>query len=507
MWLRMRITDLKVVSHYTGLFVIGIGVTMLVPLLTAVFWGEWSAALDYVFGIGVAFAVGGAMRLSLAHDARVTRAQALALVAFAWMAASAVGAVPLAVSGEFGSFLDAMFETVSGFTTSGLTLAKDLDHMAYSHNMWRHLTHFIGGQGIIVAALSISVGMRGGAFSLYQAEGRDERILPNVLHTARFIWIVAVTYVLLGTVFLGGIGLWLGMSVDRSLLHAFWMSAAAYDTGGFAPQTLNIMYYHSPVYEFGLLLLMIGGMINFNLHAQVWRGDYREMFRNIETRTLTINITILSVLAAVGMVAAGFYTQAPELWRKGLFHIISAHSGTGHQAFYARQWAQEFSGAGFAAILLAMAAGGAVSSTAGGIKALRLGIIAKAMLHQIKEALAPPSARVTTFYHHLDRRTLDPTIVGAAAMVFIMYTIVYISGALVGAAYGFDAAASLFESISAAANVGLSAGITSPAMPAGLKIVYMVQMWAGRLEFVGVLVLIAWAFVAVRESVERVISR
>jgi trk system potassium uptake protein TrkH len=215
MWLRMRITDLKVVSHYTGLFIIGIGLTMLVPLITAVMWAEWSAVLDYVLGIGVAFAVGGAMRLSLAHEVRVTRAQALALVAFAWVAASAVGAVPLAVSGEFGSYLDAMFETVSGFTTSGLTLAADLDHMPNSHNMWRHLTHFIGGQGIIVAALSISVGMRGGAFSLYQAEGRDERIMPNVLHTARFIWIVAVTYILLGTVFLGGIGLWLGMSVDR----------------------------------------------------------------------------------------------------------------------------------------------------------------------------------------------------------------------------------------------------------------------------------------------------
>ncbi|MHB9003198.1 MAG: TrkH family potassium uptake protein [Coriobacteriia bacterium] len=507
MWLRMRITDLRVVSHYAGLFIIGIGLTMFVPLATALLWAEWSAALDYVLGIGVAFAVGGAMRLSLANEVRVTRAQALALVAFAWVAASAVGAVPLAASGEFGSFLDAMFETVSGFTTSGLTLARDLDHMAYSHNMWRHLTHFIGGQGIIVAALSISVGMRGGAFSLYQAEGRDERILPNVLHTARFIWVVAVTYIVLGTVILGGIGLWLGMSIDRSILHAFWMSTAAYDTGGFAPQTLNIMYYHSPAYEFGLLLLMIGGMINFNLHAQVWRGDGRELWRNIETRTLAINVAILSVLAAVGMVAVGFYAEAPEIWRKGLFHIISAHSGTGHQAFYARQWAEEFSGAGFAAILLAMAAGGAVSSTAGGIKALRLGIIAKSVLHQVKEALAPPSARVTTIYHHLDRRTIDPAIVGAAATVFIMYTIVYITGGLVGAAYGYDAAASLFESISATANVGLSAGITSPGMPGGLKIVYMVQMWAGRLEFIGVLVLIAWVLVAVRNGVERMISR
>jgi trk system potassium uptake protein TrkH len=129
------------------------------------------------------------------------------------------------------------------------------------------------------------------------------------------------------------------------------------------------------------------------------------------------------------------------------------------------------------------------------------------VVHQVKVALAPPSARVTTFYHHLDRRTLEPGIVSAAATIFIMYTVVYITGGLVGAAYGYNAAAALFESISAAANVGLSAGITSPAMPTGLKIVYMLQMWAGRLEFVGAMVLIAWIAIGVRDGLKRVFSR
>ena len=133
----------------------------------------------------------------------INRRQALVVTALVWIVGAAVAAVPLTLSGHYGSYLDALFETVSGFTTSGLTLTQDLDHMAYSHNMWRHLTHLIGGQGIIVAALSFAFARRGGVFALYVAEGRDERILPNVMHTARFIWFVTALYVTLGTVSLG----------------------------------------------------------------------------------------------------------------------------------------------------------------------------------------------------------------------------------------------------------------------------------------------------------------
>ena len=110
--------------------------------------------------------------------------------------------MPLALSGNYVSVLDAYFDAISGLTTSGLTFVVDLDHMAYSHIMWRQITHLIGGQGIVVAALSLAVGLRSGAFSLYLAEGREERILPNVLHTTRFIWFVTAVYVVLGTIVL-----------------------------------------------------------------------------------------------------------------------------------------------------------------------------------------------------------------------------------------------------------------------------------------------------------------
>ncbi len=143
---------------------------------------EWDPALDYVDRHG-GLLRGGRRTGPVSHtrEAKLTHSHALALTALGWLAASAAAAVPLALSGNYASVLDANFDAISGLTTSGLTLVDDLDHMAYSHIMWRHITHLIGGQGIVVAALSLAVGLRGGALSLYLAEGRDERILPNVL--------------------------------------------------------------------------------------------------------------------------------------------------------------------------------------------------------------------------------------------------------------------------------------------------------------------------------------
>jgi len=333
--------------------------------------------------------------------------------------------------------------------------------------------------------------MRGGAFSLYLAEGRDERILPNVIYTTRFIWFVTAVYVGIGTLALWAVNTYLGMTPGRGVLHAFWISIAAYDTGGFGPQSMNAMYYHSYLFEAVSVFLMIAGTMNFNLHAHVWRGDRREIWRNIETRVLAGNILILSALSAIGLAGTSAFSGAGEAIRKGAYHILSAHTGTGHQTIYADQWLGDYGGPAFAAVILAMAAGGAVSSTAGGIKALRLGVIVKSVIHQVRQSLAPSSAVLTTRYHHLGERFLTPEVTTSAAIVFIMYAVTYISGGLLGAAYGYGAGEAMFESISATANVGLSTGITSAAMPTGLKIVYMLQMWAGRLEFIAVLTLAA----------------
>lgn len=499
MWVGLQQRDLRIIAHYTGMLLASLALGMLVPLATALVAGEWDPALDYAAGAGVAAAVGMLLATRAPRGSYLTRRNALLVTAMAWISASLVAAVPLSLSGHYAGFLDALFDAMSGLTTSGLTLAQDLDHMALAHNMWRHLLHLIGGQGIIVAALSVALGLRGGgAVSLYIAEGRDERIMPNVIHTARFIWFVTFVWVTLGTTILGVSNLLHGMEFGRAVLHGFWATVACYDTGGFGPQSQNALYYHSPVFESVTVILMLAGTLNFNLHADLWRGDTKEIFKNIEARALAVNIAILSVAVGLGLGATTAFSSAGEVLRKGVYHIVSANSGTGHQTLYPAQWSGDFGGLGIAAIMLAMAFGGMASSTAGGIKALRLGLIVKGVLVRIRQALAPQTAIVAERYHHLVDVTLSADVLANALMIFVLYVVTYISGGVIGAAYGYPAGEALFESISATANVGLSTGITSPAMPAGLKIVYIVQMWAGRLEFIALFALVASVVASIR---------
>ncbi len=132
--------------HYTGLLVVGVALLMLFPLATAVLLGEWRWRLDYLVGVGVALGAGFLLMLSAPSGIRLSHSNALIVTGLAWLAASLAAAVPLALSGNYGSFLDAAFDAMSGLTTSGLTLAQNLDHMSLAHNMWRHMTHLIAGR-------------------------------------------------------------------------------------------------------------------------------------------------------------------------------------------------------------------------------------------------------------------------------------------------------------------------------------------------------------------------
>ncbi len=496
MWMRFHPSDIRIILHFVGMLLLGIGIAMTVPFVTGLVTREWSAALDYLAGMGVATAVGALLMHADPSPRQMTHTHALAITALGWAAAAAVAAVPLSLSGHYPSYLDAAFDAVSGLTVSGLTVVVDLDHMALTHNMWRHLTQLIGGQGIVVAALSLAVGLRGGAFSLYLAEGRDERILPNVLHTTRFIWVVTAVYVTLGTLAFLAIATYLGMSPGRGALHSFWLAAAAFDTGGFAPMRMNLMYYHNYLFEAVALLLMMAGSINFALHAHVWRGDRVELRKNLEPKVLAFVVATMSALVAVGLTHSASFAEPFGVFRKGVFQVISGHSA-GHQTVYGHQLATDFTGVGLIAIMIGMAVGGSLSSTGGGVKALRIGVITKSIVLHVKQALAPRSSAMAVRYHHLGERILTPEVTGAAATVLILYLGTYLVGGVAGAAYGYGAAEAMFESISATANSGLSIGITSASLPAGLKFVYMFQMWAGRLEFIAVLVLMTQLALAV----------
>ncbi|MFH1683596.1 MAG: potassium transporter TrkG, partial [Candidatus Margulisiibacteriota bacterium] len=175
------------------------------------------------------------------------------------------------------------------------------------------------------------------------------------------------------------------------------------------------------------------------------------------------------------------------------FQLISAHTGTGYMTIYAPQFAREWGFLALLMITMAMGFGGSACSTAGGIKALRIGIFFKAFLQDIRRIMAPGSAVIVSKIHHIKDVLLEDRLVRSSLIVLITYVITYLAGTIVGLYYGYSFANASFESVSAAANVGLSTGITVPSMPTGLKITYIIQMWVGRLEFMSIFILIGLA--------------
>jgi len=355
---------------------------------------------------------------------------------------------------------------------------------------------FIGGQGIVIVALSFFVKGFSGAFKMYVGEARDERILPNVIHSSRFIWLVSIVFLIIGTIALGLAGLACGMRPFNAFFHGACNFMTAFDTGGFSPQSQNILYYHSMPYEIITVVIMILGAINFKLHYHVWMGNRREIYRNIESRALFITVFVTFCITAIGLDKAGIYPKAIVMFRKGFYQLISGHTGTGFQTIYAGQFFSDWNDFAVVGVIMAMALGGAACSTTGAIKMIRIGIIAKAFMQDVKRILLPERAVVVQKFHHIKDVFLDDKLVRPALIITLAYFLFYGLGALIGMFYGYPFLNSLFESTSAAANVGLSCGITSPVMPAGLKLTYIVQMWAGRLEFMSVLALFGF-FVAV----------
>jgi trk system potassium uptake protein TrkH len=493
MILKPQVDDIKSIGYYLGKIILGIGLTMFLPFITGlVLFREFNPALDFLISANITIFIGMVLSWLCKTDKDLHTGQAMVVIAFSWLAAMALSAIPLLMSGHYKSFLDACFETMSGFTTTGLTLVQDLDHLSRTHNLWRHLGPFLGGQGIAIIAISFLVSSTSGSLNLYLGEGRDEKLVPNVIHTARFIWVISIVYLILGSGLLGLVGMSIGLKPPSAFFHAACIFMAGFDTAGFAPQSLNILYYHSLVYEIVTIFFMVIGSFNFNLHYQIWTGNFKEIWKNLETRTLLFVIMIVTLITMAGLKKWGVYSDGMIMFRKGFFHIISGQTTTGYMTIYAQQFIKEWGDLALFGIILSMALGGCACSTAGGIKMLRVGIIYKAFKQDIKRTVLSPNAVIAEKFHHIKMMFIDDKQVRAVFIVTAGYLFLYGLGTLVGMGLGYPFLESLFESTSAAANVGLSCGITDTSMPALLKVTYIVEMWAGRLELMSVFALIGF---------------
>lgn len=491
MWQRFSLYDLRVIGHYLGTLTQLFAALMAVPFITALVFQEWEPAERYLLGIGIALVVGTLLQFLRIEPGRLGRRQALAVTGFAWIVLAFFASVPLFLSGHYATYMDALFDGVSGLTTTGATVALDIDHFSNADNMFRFMMHLVGGLGLIVVALSLGIfGKRSGS-SLYTAEGRSEHVVPNVVQTTQLILRITLAIIFIAAVVLTALCISIGMEPVRAVLQSIWLAISAFSTGGFAPMAESVSYYNSIPIEIFLMLLMILGSISFVVHAEVWKGRLQSFFGDIEILTMLVWLLVMTVVVAASLSASALFSDLPAIIRRGLFMVVSAFSTTGFQNVTTNQLTTVFSSGAFLALALIMAVGGSAGSTAGGVKLHRVGIIFKSIVSTVKEAVSPSSARVVVSYNHLGRRILSSDAVKEAMTVFVLFVITYSVGALVGIAHGYEASQAIMESVAMTSNGGVITGIVTPGMSPSLETFYIFQMWAGRLEFVTLLAVLA----------------
>lgn len=498
-------SQLGPICYYIGIVIVGLGLVELLPLFTSLFYSEWPILIDFTISASITLLIGGLLMLLFGkyRRQRLGWGEGMVVTAGAWFVGMLLCALPYSLSGNYLSYLDACFDVMSGFTTTGLTLIQDMDHLANGINMWRHLLTFVGGQGMVVLVLTVLIKGASGAYKMYVGEGKDERLMPNVVHTARYIWIISMAYLAAGTLCLWIAGLHAGMAPDRAFLHGLWIFMSAWSTGGFGPMSQNILYYHDALYEIITIVFFVIGSFNFALHYAAFTGRKRELTKNIETLSFTITVTVLTLLSTLGLMQLKVYPGAVAMFRKGFYQLISGHTTTGFMTIYARQFYNEWGDIALFAIIIAMLIGGSACSTAGGFKGLRMGIIFNAFRKDVKRMVQPESMVSVQKYHHIKDVILDDNIARSALLIVMAYIVTFTLGTLTGMLCGYPFGLAAFEAASVTGNVGLSAGLTSAAMPAVLKVTYIIIMWLARLEFMSILALGAYFAMKVKKKCQR----
>jgi trk system potassium uptake protein len=494
--------NLRVVLGSCGPMLIWLAVSLAIPVLVGVGYGEyrqgWGTILAFLVPMGLSLSLGVVFKKRFHHGPPNTL-QAMLVCSVGWLGFSAIGAIPFMI-GIHSTFLDGFFEAMSGFTTTGITMYVGLDDMPKSILFWRALTQWIGGLGILTMFLAVSA-TGTGMHQLFEAEGHKINVGRPVPGLANTIKVLLGIYTIFTVVII--LALWaFGMSLFDSVCHSF----AALATGGYSPHDASIEYYrvtgfpHYIWLEYITILGMVMGGCNFAvLHYRLLKGNWRALFDNIEARywwAFIGGFTALILLERVLRTAPypGFSLLDGSCWAKleedfriALFQVVSIITTTG---FATRDIATSYFGeAARQLFMMMMVIGGCVGSTGGGIKVLRTAILSRLVRREVYR-LRVPSQAITTLV--IDGEPVDADeIQRVGALFFAWMVLLFLGGSItefLSSYQGYEAFSGMF---SAMGNVG-PCYIPTDAMgklhPI-IKMVYILAMLAGRLEILPVLLL------------------
>ena len=444
---------------------------LLLPAGVGLLYGEKSA-WAYVITALIAGALWLCLTLAGRTKNRVIYAkEGLAIVALVWVLISAVGALPFVISGEIPSYIDAFFETVSGFTTTGASVLSHPDELSRCSMLWRSFTHWVGGMGVLVFVMAVLPNVPDRSIHILRAEMPGPtvgKILPKLKDTLKILYIIyiALTVIMAGFLMAGG------MSLFESAVHAF----ATAGTGGFGIRPDSIGSY-SPYIQWVITVFMLLFGVNFNLYYMIL---IKRIGGALKSRELWC---YLAVVAAAGTVIAfnirGMYSGTEETVRTSFFQVASVITTTGYSTADFNMWPDLSKGI----LFILMFIGGCAGSTAGGLKISRVMMLFKSAGRELKKVLHPRTVSTVRF----EGKPLDESTLGSANAYFALYMIclgvifLLLSFEPKGLETNLSAAVSCFN------NIGPGLGAVGPAATyAGYsvfsKLVLSFAMLLGRLE-------------------------
>ncbi|WP_248517766.1 TrkH family potassium uptake protein [Salinarchaeum laminariae] len=510
--------DLRATGSMLGTVVTYFSLTMLVPLVVAIVYGEdvWVFAVSIVIAAGIGLALD-----RLDPDPDLGPKEALLLVSLAWLAAAVIGAIPYLLAGYgtestvglslaspdafLESIVNALFESTSGVTTTGATVLGEISTDRHSHAimMWRQLTQWLGGMGIIVLMIAIlpEIAVNGAQLMRSEAPGPElQKLTPKIAETARALWLIYFGFTVLCAASLYGLHL-AGYAPEMNLYNAIAHGFSTLPTGGFSPQAQSIAYFSAAVQWVIIPFMVIAG-VNFALFWHVLRGEAEAMAQNREFRTYAGAIAVLiAVLFAIlyrGATmdpAIGGATQGmtERSLRQAAFQIGSLMNSTGYANANFAQWDANAQ----AILLFAMFVGGSAGSTGGGIKVIRWLVVMKAIRRELHTTAHPNRVQPV----RLGGRVVDEDAIRGIVVFTLLYIVLFaVAGVFImlDPNHGFPQELTVLEGFSASlatlGNIGPGFGQLGPFgsylhFSKASKLLMVFLMWIGRLEIVPVLAL------------------
>ena len=507
--------DTNTVGRDVGRIVQAVSLMTVVSVVVAALNGEFYTIPAFVVSAVIMAGIGTGLARRYRDAAPPEKRDAMITAATAWTVIGVLGGLPFlliawtiqvdplpawantppmdSTTAIFLSPLDAVFESMSGFTGTGLTVAAVEEELPRALHWWRSFIEWVGGVGVIV--LTVAILRRGGgssgSYTLYESEARSERIHPSIVTTVREIWKIFVGLTL------GSIALFLlvGMPLWDAINHG--MTGIA--TGGFSVHAESIGHYDSPSIEYATVPVMVAGSIAFLVHYLIVKGEVRNLYADLQTRWVFIWFAAGSAVLIAVLYANGQYATLEETFRVSLFQFVSATSNTGFGSAAIGEGAGRVWSAGATLfVCLGMLTGAAAGSTVSGLKLIRVLTLVKGTAWQIRDVFQPDSAirSLQLGERKLDEEQAQREYTEATVVLVLWLTFLAIGVAVLlrvlPPAYPLEYV--IFDVMRAQSNVGLDSGITGPTMPATAKAMLIINMWVGRLEIIPIAVLLGAVF-------------